>query len=156
MVPLGISAGIPGYQPCLESYWRICTSSTHSAGNQPLLPFTEPSQNPPSPMLSTAENRDRESAGNPGKSTLGMVEAQQEPGKQSWKVKGECGVFRGFSSFGKSGIHGFSHSGCLNSRVVACWMPRFLNFPTPDPQIPKLSHSGHLNSKFSHPGCPNS
>lgn len=35
------------------SYCRICTSSTQSAGNQPVRPFTVPSQNPPSPMLST-------------------------------------------------------------------------------------------------------
>lgn len=39
--------------PCRGSYCRICTSSTHSAGNQPVLPFTVPSQKPPSPILST-------------------------------------------------------------------------------------------------------
>lgn len=40
--------------PCRGSYCRICTSSTHSAGNQPVRPFTDPSQKPPSPILSTA------------------------------------------------------------------------------------------------------
>lgn len=43
----------PRHSPCRESYCRICTSSTHSAGNQPVRPFTLPSQKPPSPMLST-------------------------------------------------------------------------------------------------------
>lgn len=40
--------------PSLGSYCLIWTSSTQSAGNQPVRPFTVPSQNPPSPMERTA------------------------------------------------------------------------------------------------------
>ena len=39
--------------PSLGSYCLISTSSTQSAGNQPVRPLTLPSQNPPSPMDST-------------------------------------------------------------------------------------------------------
>lgn len=45
--------GRGGHSPCRVSYCLICTSSTQSAGNQPVRPFTVPSQKPPSPMLST-------------------------------------------------------------------------------------------------------
>lgn len=56
-----------GHLPCRVSYCRICTSSTQSAGNQPVRPFTVPSQNPPSPMLST---RKRSQTGCQGKAEL--------------------------------------------------------------------------------------
>lgn len=51
--PQGPPRGRRGHSPCRVSYCLICTSSTQSAGNQPVRPFTVPSQKPPSPMLST-------------------------------------------------------------------------------------------------------
>lgn len=45
------------FLPSLGSYCLIWTSSTQSAGNQPVLPLTVPSQKPPSPILSTDADR---------------------------------------------------------------------------------------------------
>lgn len=55
--------------PCRGSYCRICTSSMHSAGNQPVRPFTVPSQKPPSPILSTME-RERETQIRTGRASV--------------------------------------------------------------------------------------
>lgn len=43
------------YVPSRGSYCLIWTSSMQSAGNQPVRPFTLPSQKPPSPMDRTAK-----------------------------------------------------------------------------------------------------
>lgn len=56
----GQPRGREGHSPCRASYCLICTSSTQSAGNQPVRPFTVPSQKPPSPMLSTGGTEARE------------------------------------------------------------------------------------------------
>lgn len=58
--PLGSPPGVRGHSPCRVSYCLICTSSTQSAGNQPVRPFTVPSQKPPSPMLSTGGTEARQ------------------------------------------------------------------------------------------------
>lgn len=57
-------SGAWGHSPCRVSYCLIWTSSTQSAGNQPVRPFTVPSQKPPSPMLSTGGTEARQLSGN--------------------------------------------------------------------------------------------
>lgn len=56
-------SGAWGHSPCRVSYCLIWTSSTQSAGNQPVRPFTVPSQKPPSPMLSTGGTEARQLSG---------------------------------------------------------------------------------------------
>lgn len=53
-VTCGVHESARAHSPSRGSNCLIWTSSTQSAGNQPVLPLTVPSQNPPSPMDSTA------------------------------------------------------------------------------------------------------
>ena len=62
------SRGSRGHSPCRVSYCLSCTSSTQSAGNQPVRPFTVPSQKPPSPMLSTGGTEARQAVRAEGRS----------------------------------------------------------------------------------------
>lgn len=59
------------FLPGRASNCRICTSSTHSAGNHPVRPFTLPSQKPPSPMLSTVGKMGRGQESDPSRLSMG-------------------------------------------------------------------------------------
>lgn len=67
-MPSGAAQGSGGHSPWRASYCLICTSSTQSAGNQPVRPFTVPSQKPPSPMLSTGGTEARQAVRAEGRS----------------------------------------------------------------------------------------